>query len=210
VRQPENPDIQLIDQNGEVTLYIAGAQAMQAWEQKLMHRSADLLCGYGDTFLEVGLGLGLSALRIAGKTTTKSHTVVEKYQLVIDLFLAHQTAPLPRALDIVHADIFEYVKIAAPNSFDGIFFDPEFAPGMLDDRELMGHFIPLLLRVLRPGGVFIPFFSVKPELIDRYIRFFNKIEVTKVPFETYVDTNYTDNVKRGDAFIQCFIKDWAD
>jgi predicted methyltransferase len=210
VRQPENPDIQLIDQNGEVTLYIAGAQAMQAWEQELMHRSADLLCGYGDTFLEVGLGLGLSALRIAGKKTTKSHSVVEKYQPVIDLFLAHQTAPLPRALDIVHADIFEYVKIAAPNSFDGILFDPEFAPGMLDDRELMGHFIPLLLRTLRPEGVFIPFFSVKPELIDRYIGFFNKIEVTKVPFETYVDTNYTGNIKRGDAFIQCFIKNWAD
>ena len=210
MRQPENPDIQLIDDSGEVTLYIAGAQAMQAWEQELMHRSADLLCEYGHTFLEVGLGLGLSALRIAGKTTTTKHTVVEKYRQVIDLFLAQQAGPLPQSLDIVCADIFDYVNTLPPNSLDGIFFDPEFSPGMLDDRELMGEFIPRLLRPVRPGGVFIPFFSVKPELIDRYVRFFNKIVVTKVPFETYSNTNYTDNIKRGDAFIQCFVKDWAD
>ena len=107
MRQPENPDIQLIDDSGEVTLYIAGAQAMQAWEQELMHRSADLLCEYGHTFLEVGLGLGLSALRIAGKTTTTKHTVVEKYRQVIDLFLAQQAGPLPQSLDIVCADIFD-------------------------------------------------------------------------------------------------------
>ena len=209
MRQPENPDIELIDQAGEVTLYIAGVQAMQAWEHELMQKSADLLCEYGDTFLEVGLGLGISALRIAGNANTISHTVVEKYPQVIDLFLERQPNPLPETLRIVKADIFEYVATLEPESLDGIFFDPEFSPGMLDDRALMGEFMPLLLRGLRQSGVFIPFFSVKPVLIDRYTGFFNRIAVTKVRFETYGNTNYTDNVKQGDAYIQCFIKDWA-
>jgi len=209
MRQPENPEIQLVEEAGEVTLYIAGVQAMQAWEKELMYKSADLLCEYGDTFLEIGLGLGLSALRIAGNSDTKRHTVVEKYQQVIDLFLENHSDPLLEALNIVQADIFDYVQTMEPNSLDGIFFDPEFAPGMLDDRELMGEFIPQLLRGLRPGGVFIPFFSVKPVLIDRYIRFFNKIVVIKVPFQTYENTNYTNDIKHGDAYIQCFIKDWT-
>jgi predicted O-methyltransferase YrrM len=55
----------LADHNGEVTLYIDGNQAMQAWEHDLMVELADLLYQYGCEFLEVGLGLGISALRIA-------------------------------------------------------------------------------------------------------------------------------------------------
>lgn len=69
IGQPGNPEIVLADHNGEITLYIDGNQAMQAWEHDLMVESADLLCQYGCEFLEVGLGLGISALRIASIQT---------------------------------------------------------------------------------------------------------------------------------------------
>ena len=51
-----------------------------------MFASADLLCQHGSEFLEVGLGLGLSALRIAFNPRTRRHRVIEKYREVIDLF----------------------------------------------------------------------------------------------------------------------------
>src|SRR4029453_18091508 len=63
-RPTRNPEIVLADHNGEITLYIDGNQAMQAWEHDLMVELADLLCQYGCEFLEVGLWLGISALRI--------------------------------------------------------------------------------------------------------------------------------------------------
>jgi hypothetical protein len=97
--QPEDPDIRLIETPDEVTLLIDDEQAMQGWERELMYESADLLCGYGSRFLEVGLGLGLSALRIAENPATRHHVVLEKYQRVIDLF--HERHPvLPPTLEI--------------------------------------------------------------------------------------------------------------
>ena len=85
-KQPTNPDVRLIENaDGEVTLEIDGRQAMQEWERELMWASADLLCGFGSRFLEVGLGLGLSALRIANDPRTAHHTVIEKYPRVIEI-----------------------------------------------------------------------------------------------------------------------------
>ena len=66
IQQIENPEIKLIEGDGdEVTLLIEDGQAMQGWEKALMWESAEILCKYGSEFLEVGLGLGISALRIA-------------------------------------------------------------------------------------------------------------------------------------------------
>src|SRR6188508_868505 len=96
--QNDRPRIELIESDREQTLLIDGGQAMQAWETDLMHRSADVLCGYGSRFLEVGLGLGISALRIAGASTTTQHTVVEKYARVIDFFNERHPDP-PAALE---------------------------------------------------------------------------------------------------------------
>ena len=84
--QTANPEIELVEVNGESTLFIEGGQAMQAWEADLMRESADILCTFGSEFLEVGLGLGISALHIAGHANTRRHIVVEKYPRVIDLF----------------------------------------------------------------------------------------------------------------------------
>jgi spermidine synthase len=99
----QDPSIELVEtDSGEVTLLIDGGQAMQAWERELMWEMADLLCGYGSEFLEVGLGLGISALRIASNPRTRRHVVVEKYEKVIELFTDRHPV-LPPPLEIVHA-----------------------------------------------------------------------------------------------------------
>src|SRR5207244_4207964 len=148
--QPTDPSIELIRNSaGEVTLFIDDVQAMQGWEQQLMWRSADLLCASGNEYLEAGLGLGLSAGRIASRPGTRRHVVVEKYAKVIDLFRA-ANEPLPDVLEIVHADFFDFVEGLQPDSVDGIFFDPELPRDFFEDRDLLDEFIPKLVWALRP------------------------------------------------------------
>ena len=118
-QQAENPDIRLIETNGEVTLAIDDDQAMQGWEHELMCESADLLCTFGSQFLEVGLGLGISALRIASNPGTQRHVVVEKYAKVIELFY-ERNPTLPAVLEIVHADFFDYITRLEPGRPDFI------------------------------------------------------------------------------------------
>ena len=203
--QPENPEIQLVETtSGEVTLAIDGGQAMQAWELELMHETADMLCTYGSVFLEVGLGLGLSALRIASNPGTQRHVVVEKYPRVTELFY-ERNPQVPGSLEIVHADIFAYVQSISEESFDGIFFDPALPPPVWDDYGLWDVFVPTLVRILRPGGAFIPFFTTSPELRWQFVRFFDRVIVERRPFSTYPTTHYTPATS-GDAYIQCFIR----
>lgn len=199
--------IEIIEERGETTLYIGEVQMMQAWEDELMFKSGDLLCEFGGTFLEVGLGLGLSGLHIARHPNTRSHTVVEKYQKVIDLFHQRHPGPLPEPLRIVHADILDHAETLAPDSLDGIFFDPELPPEVNDDPEAMGRLILRLKEAIRPGGAFIPFFAVKPIIKEKYMRHFNRALIVKHPFTTYANTNYTGDVQSGDAYIQAFIKE---
>ena len=159
--QRHRPRIELIESDREQTLLIDGGQAMQAWETDLMHRSADLLCGYGSRFLEVGLGLGISALRIAGASTTTRHAVVEKYARVIDFFTERHPDP-PPTLEIVHADIVDHVDVIEPGSLDGIFFDPYFPQEMLDEIAMWNHLVPAMRRALRIGGALVPFVPPNP------------------------------------------------
>lgn len=202
---PENPEIQLVETtSGEVTLAIDGGQAMQAWERELMHEAADILCTYGSVFLEVGLGLGISALRIASNPVTHRHLVVEKYPRVTELFYGRDPQ-VPAALEIMHADIFECAQLLPEASFDGIFFDPALPTPLWDDQALWDAFVPTLVRTLRPGGAFIPFFSTIPELRKQYIRFFDRVIVERRPFTAYPTTHYT-SATSGDAYIQCFIR----
>jgi predicted methyltransferase len=203
--QFEDPEIQLVGHdNGEITLYVAGEQAMQAWERDLMWKSADILCQYGSEFLEVGLGLGFSALRIANHPNIRKHIVVEKYQKVIDLFKSTHPS-LPTSLEIVHADFVDYIDSLPASSLDGIFFDPALPRPMWNDQELWDYVMPKIVRALRIGGAFVPFFSTKPILCTRYVPFFERVEVERYPYTAYPITNYVRNLT-GYAFIQSFIK----
>ncbi|MGW6020307.1 class I SAM-dependent methyltransferase [Streptomyces sp. NPDC055099] len=199
------PDIQLIDHDGEVTLSIGGEQAMQAWERDLMWASADMLCRHGQDFYEVGLGLGLSALRIAENPATRSHTVLELFGEVEDLF-REQHPQLPGTLSIERGNFFERVFDLETESIDGMFFDPALDMEVWKDEELWHKAMPEVVRALRPGGVFIPFFSTKPELRWQYVKHFRTIRVERHPYTAYDTTEYTYGTS-GDAYIQCFYKD---
>ncbi|GHI04128.1 methyltransferase [Streptomyces cellostaticus] len=199
------PEIELIERDGEVTLSIGGEQAMQAWERDLMWASADLLCRHGQDFYEVGLGLGLSALRIAHHPATRSHTVLELFDEVEELF--HAANPgLPPCLSIERGDFFQRIKELPSESFDGMFFDPALDMEVWTDKELWARTVPEVVRVLRPGGVFIPFFSTKPELRWQYVEHFRRVHVERHPYQAYESTEYTYGT-RGNAYIQCFYKD---
>jgi predicted methyltransferase len=204
-KEPLEPTISLLEKDGEVTLSIDGGQTMQAWERDLMHDSADLLCSFGTEFLEAGLGLGLSALRIAASPRTRRHRVIERFQQVIDLFgPAH--APLPDTLEIVCADWFHYIETVPPESVDGIFFDPALPESMWNDGPLWDHLTPLMCRALRPGGALVPFFTTRPYLRWQFYPHFSRVIVERRPFRAYDSTAYTASTS-GDAFIQCFVKE---
>jgi predicted methyltransferase len=212
------PDIHLERDGERVTLLIDGSQAMEGWERDIMLRAADILCGErGGDFLEVGLGLGYSALRIARNASTRSHTVVEKHAEVIDLFNAAQHE-LPPNLTIVHDDIFNYVKQIEYQAFDGVFFDPELPRAVVDDVEFMGVFVPRLVKSMKPGGRFIPMFAMQGEradratctaspghVLERYLPFFERAEIERHAYEAYSTTEYVPS-RRGDAFILSFLK----
>lgn len=202
--QPENPEVRLIETDQEVTLIIDDEQAMQGWEHELMCESADILCTFGSQFLEVGLGLGISALRIAGNPGTRRHVVLEKYETVIDLFRRRHPV-LPPSLEIVHADFFEHIHHLEPGSFDGIFFDPHVPKELREDEALWNAVGPLLVRALRVGGALVPCFSSYPVLRWQFVPFFNRVIVERRPFAAYSTTNYMAH-NQGDAFIQCFIR----
>ncbi|MGW7272528.1 class I SAM-dependent methyltransferase [Streptomyces sp. NPDC054864] len=199
------PEIELIDHDGELTLSIGGEQAMQAWERDLMWASADMLCGHGTDFYEVGLGLGLSALRIAENPATRSHRVLELFGEVEDLF-REQHPKLPETLSIERGDFFQRVFDLDTESIDGMFFDPALDMEVWKDAELWRKTMPEVVRALRPGGVFIPFFSTKPELRWQYVEHFRTIRVERHPYTAYDTTEYTYGTS-GDAYIQCFYKD---
>ncbi|GAA0905231.1 class I SAM-dependent methyltransferase [Streptomyces thermoalcalitolerans] len=199
------PEIRLIETDGEVTLSIGGEQAMQEWERDLMWASADLLCQYGHDFYEVGLGLGLSALRIATNPATRSHTVLEIFDEVEELFRARHPE-LPPTLSIERGDFFQRIHDLPTESIDGMFFDPALDMEVWKDKELWARTMPQVVRVLRPGGVFIPFFSTRPELRWQYVDHFRRIHVERHTYTAYDTTEYTYGTS-GNAYIQCFIKD---
>lgn len=204
-KQQENPAIELVEtEGGETTLLIDGGQAMQGWETDLMWRSADLLCTFGSTFLEVGLGLGISALRIAGAPGTRRHVVVEKYAHVVELFLQRHPE-LPASLEIVEADILDHVARLEPDSLDGIFFDPYFPPEMLADVVMWETLVPAMRRAIRPGGALVPFATTKTSLRWQFEPYFDRALLEKRRFRAYEGTTYM-TTNEGRAWIQAFIR----
>jgi predicted methyltransferase len=207
--QPEDPDVQYLSENGEVTLSFDGIQVVQGWETDMLSTMSEMLCDFGGNILEVGLGLGISARKIANYPSIKRHIVVEKYQKVIDLFhINHGSAILPDTTKIVHADIFDFISQIEPNSLDGIFYDPYFpVVDMYEDPVVLEKLLPGLFAALRSGGALMPFPSLRPLLKEKYFAFASKFIVLRYPFETYQNTTYMQNIHKGNAFIKAVIKD---
>ena len=204
-RLPIDPTVQLVETpEGEVTLKINEGLSMQGWERELMQESGEILCSFGSQFLEVGLGLGFSALHIAQHQHTRKHTVVEIYRPVIDLFKNRH--PLtPSTLEIVNTDFFKLVSDLEPETLDGIFFDPALPDSLWNDGSFWDELMPRIVRSLRPGGAFIPFFSTIPVLRWQYVNFFPRVIVERRPYKAYATTTYI-SCTSGDAYIQCFVK----
>lgn len=192
--------IEFIDTTTETTLLIDGAQAMQGWEEALLRRSADILCDHGHEFLEVGLGLGLSARYIAGKPSTRRHVVFELYQPVIDHFFAQTPSP-PATLEVILGDFFELLPTLPLASADGIFFDPYLPAEIRNDPVFWNAVMPPIVALLRPGGVFMPCFTTQPYFF--FLHYFDRATIECQRYKTYPETTYTVATS-GDAFIQCY------
>lgn len=187
----------------ETTLYIGEEQAMQGWERDLMEFSADLLATFGGNFAEAGLGLGYSALRVCSHPHVKRHTVVEVFPDVIKWFSDRQPR-VPDQLDIVCDDFFLWIRRLKPGSLDGIFFDPALPKSVWDNEAFWADNMPWMVRAIRPGGAFVPFFSTKPEIKSQFIPFFKEVRCYPHPFEAYRTTNYV-YAHQGLALVQCFL-----
>lgn len=192
--------IKFVESAGETTLLIDGGQAMQGWEADLMRRSGDILCRYGSEFMEVGLGLGISALHIAGQQSTRCHTVFELQQPVIDRFLA-QTPSMPGALEIIHGDFFAMLPTLPRASVDGIFFDPYLPAETRNDPAFWNAMVPPMMALIRPGGVFVPCFTTQPYFL--FLHFFERAIIERRHYTAYAQTSYTVATS-GHAFIQCY------
>lgn len=198
-----DPPISLEERDGETTLLINGDQAMQAWEIDLMHAGADAMLEFGDEYLEVGLGLGLSALRIAERA--RQHTVIEVYSQVIDLF-NERHPDAPESLKIVQGDFIDVVVDMPDAMFDGIFFDPAFEKGAWEDVAFMQEAGKQMHRLLRPGGSFIPFFSTTLCLWEHWAPLFDRLDIRKMPYRAYPTTSYTVGGVEGTAWIHRYVK----
>src|SRR4029077_9383471 len=178
--------IEFVESFEETTLLIDGGQAMQAWEADLMRRSGDILCRHGSEFMEGGLGLVISALHIAGQPTTHRHTVIELYQEVIDHFLA-RTPTLPAALEIIKGDFFAMLPTLPPASVDGIFFDPYLPARTRNDPAFWNTVVPLMMALLRPGGVFVPCFTTRPYFL--FLHYFDRAIIERHHYTAYAQTS---------------------
>jgi hypothetical protein len=65
--------------------------------------------------------------------------------------------------------------------------------------------MPLVVRALRPGGAFVPFFTTHPGLKWPFYEHFDRVVVEKRPFAAYETTEYTHGTS-GNAYIQCFLR----
>jgi hypothetical protein len=177
---------------------------VKAWEKNLMEFSADLLVTFGSSFAEAGLGLGLSALRVVAHQHVTRHTVVELHPEVMRLFES-QHHVIPTSLELTSDDFFAWVRRVAPGSLDGIFFDPALPSRIWADASFWQEHMPWIVRAIRVGGAFIPFFSSRPVLREQFLPYFSEIRCYPRPFEAYENTRYT-YARSGLAIVQCFIK----
>jgi spermidine synthase len=209
VDQPTDPEVLFTRSGaGELTLLINEHQAMQAWEEPLMRRSAQLLCeGVEGTFLECGLGFAMSAVEIASQPTVHKHIVVERYLEVIDWVRAEGPS-LPDNLEIVHEDFFDYIDRVESESIAGIMLDPWVPKEVRDDKGWWDSLMrDGIRRVLVPGGRFVSFFSSEPVIEPRFEPYFDKVFIERHEYTAYETTSYMNDKSTGYAYLQCFVKE---
>lgn len=152
-------------------LIIQGQQVMQAWEEPLMRRLAQICtAGHGEV-LEVGFGMGISASMIQ-EEGARSHTIIECNEEVIGRFEEWKKGYPDRDIRLVRGMWQDVEKELG--EYDGILFDTyplsqeEYLRNEAEGTAYThaGEFFPLAAGRLREGGVFT-YFSCEIDTLSR-------------------------------------------
>ena len=155
----------------EAELIIQGQQVMQAWEEPLMRRLAQIATSSHGDVLEVGFGMGISATMIL-EEGVRSYTVIECNEQVIERFNEWKKAYPDTEVRVVQG-MWQDVE-SELGEYDGILFDTY----PLSQEEYLrnevggtaythaGEFFPMASRHLRDGGIFT-YFTCEIDTLSR-------------------------------------------
>lgn len=150
-------------------LLIGGHQVMQAWQDQLMKRMAELVTAAHGDVLEIGFGLGIASQHIQ-RSGVRSHTIIEAHPAVLER-LDDWRRRQARSDIVVLRGRWEEI-IDNLESYDAIFFDPypmtqaEFVRHWREGATYAAHFFPVAARHLRPAGV-LTYFSNEIDTMSR-------------------------------------------
>lgn len=136
------------------TLRIMDHPVMEDWETPYMAKLAEIATSNGGVILELGLGMGISALDIQSNPNVVTHYIVEANLGVVEKGLKDFHDPIAKGRMHILSGFWEDVveQQLAPESFDGILFDTY----PLKEQEIHGNhfsFLPVAFKLLRPGGI---------------------------------------------------------
>lgn len=156
-RQAANALDRAIVTHTDDSIEIEGQQVMQRWEAPLMRAMVQAACRPGDSVLEVGFGLGLSATEIQ-KCRPAKHTIIEASAEIAREAREWRKKHGRSEIEIIEAR-WEHAELPS-SAFDAVFFDTypsdeaEIARNLELGRKDAEKFFPIAERVIVPGGRF--------------------------------------------------------
>jgi guanidinoacetate N-methyltransferase len=170
----------------ESSLLIEQQQVMQAWERPLMERMAEGICKAGDSILEIGFGLGISA-RAIQSIGPRRHVIVEANPAVAELARTWG-ADLASSIEIIQSR-WEAVDFGE-QTFDGVIFDAypsdedEVQNNLNHGRVAAEKFFATAQKLTAAGGTFTFYsgceFGLPLRLQDELLRRFGTVRLERV------------------------------
>lgn len=142
--------------------------------------------------LEIGLGMAYSAVKIKDKA--RNHKVIELDSLVETIGREHWPERMPD--DISFGDYKEVLKSVRDESFDTVFIDIDTMGLGIPHKDKKG--LSIIARVLKPGGILLPYISEWPTREDQLpeIDGFRLIETRMVEHEGGMRDEYAPWLRR--------------
>lgn len=136
----------------EHTLRIAGHPVMEDWEKGYMDMLGAIAAGNGGTVLELGYGMGLSAIAIQAHNV-KSHCIIECHPDVVQRCVTDFRPAFDNGnMHLISGFWQDVTPLLASDTFDGILFDTY----PLTEEEIHSNhfwFFEEAFRLLKKGGV---------------------------------------------------------